>query len=148
MCINHFLIHLNNYTLGHNSPWPQKLQALLHECRIYTCRILHTSRKNHHDYKHPTVLKDLADVVVKSLTIILENSWLLGQVLGDWKKRNITPFSKKGRKEDVGDYRPGGPPWWSDSISGHRKRNWSCLHGFWCCLTWHKNWRDMDLKDW
>lgn len=30
----------------------------------------------------------------------------VSQVLGDWKKRNITPFSQKGRKKDVGNYRP------------------------------------------
>ena len=54
---------------------------------------------------HPRVLKKMADVVAKPLSIIFEKSWLSGKVPGDWKKGNIPPIFKKGRKENPGNYR-------------------------------------------
>ena len=54
---------------------------------------------------HLRVLKKLAEVVSKSLSIILEKSHLLGKVPIVGKKENITPIVKKGRKEYLGNYR-------------------------------------------
>ena len=49
---------------------------------------------------HFKVLKELTDVVPKTLSIIFKKSWLPSEVLGEWKKGNTTPTFKKGRKEE------------------------------------------------
>ncbi|PKU29605.1 rna-directed dna polymerase from mobile element jockey- hypothetical protein [Limosa lapponica baueri] len=58
------------------------------------------------DGMHPQVLRELADVVAEPLSIIYERSWRTGEVPEDWRKANITPVYKKGKKEDPGNYRP------------------------------------------
>lgn len=50
------------------------------------------------------VLKELAAVVVKSLSITFEKSQLSDKAPGYWKKGNITSAFKKGRKEDQGNW--------------------------------------------
>ena len=55
---------------------------------------------------HPRVLRELADVIAEPLSINTERSWSTGEVPEDWRKANVTPGFKKGKKEDLGNYRP------------------------------------------
>ncbi|KAK4823485.1 LOW QUALITY PROTEIN: hypothetical protein QYF61_002549 [Mycteria americana] len=58
------------------------------------------------DEIHLRVLRELAEVLTKPLTIIYQQSWLTGEVPADWRLANVTPIYKKGQKEDPGNYRP------------------------------------------
>ncbi|GAB0206013.1 mitochondrial enolase superfamily member 1 [Grus japonensis] len=54
----------------------------------------------------PRVLRELVEVLTKTLSIIYQQFWLTGEVPVDWRLANVTPIYKKGRKEDLGNYRP------------------------------------------
>ncbi|KFP46361.1 RNA-directed DNA polymerase from mobile element jockey, partial [Cathartes aura] len=57
---------------------------------------------------HPRVLKELADVIARPLSVIYQWSWESGEVPVNWKLANVIPIFKKGKKEDPGNYRPVG----------------------------------------
>lgn len=53
------------------------------------------------DGMHSQVLRGLSDIITRLLSII-EKSWQLEE---DWKKANVTPVFKKGKKDDRRNYR-------------------------------------------
>ncbi|XP_068809548.1 uncharacterized protein [Struthio camelus] len=62
------------------------------------------------DGMHPQVLRELADVIARPLSIIFERSWRSGEVPEAWKKAIVTPppppVFQKGKKEEPGNSRP------------------------------------------
>ncbi|KAJ7405205.1 hypothetical protein BTVI_69660 [Pitangus sulphuratus] len=55
---------------------------------------------------HPRILKELADVIAKPLSMIFVLSWVSRGVPPNWKLDHTLWIFKKGKKEDPGNYRP------------------------------------------
>lgn len=51
------------------------------------------------------MLRELAEVVARTLSTVFEKSWRLRDVREDWKKANVTLIYKKSLKEDPGNDR-------------------------------------------
>ena len=52
------------------------------------------------------LLKETADQISPSLTMLFNKSLRLGIFPGDWKLANIVPIFKKGKRDFVENYRP------------------------------------------
>ncbi|GAB0205476.1 mitochondrial enolase superfamily member 1 [Grus japonensis] len=103
----HELLQRNRGPGGKKKVWRKEDFALVEEDQVKD----HLGKLNTHksmgpDGMHPRVLRELADVVAVPLSIIFERSWRTGEVPEDWRKANVTPVFKKGKKDDPGNYRP------------------------------------------
>ncbi|KAK4833030.1 hypothetical protein QYF61_027412 [Mycteria americana] len=61
---------------------------------------LDTHRSMGPDGIHPRVLRELAEVLTKPLSIVYQQSWLTGEVPVDCRLANVIPIYKKGQNED------------------------------------------------
>ena len=55
---------------------------------------------------HPHVLREMAELIAKPLSVIFEKSHRIGEVPVDWRKSNVTPVFKKDKEEEPGNYKP------------------------------------------
>ncbi|KFV40921.1 hypothetical protein N341_02934, partial [Tyto alba] len=84
--------------------WGRKVSPTVREDQVQDhLRNLNIHKSMGPNKMHPRILRKLADVDDKPL---FEKSWQSGKVPGDWKKGNIAPIFKKGRKESPGNYQP------------------------------------------
>lgn len=51
------------------------------------------------------VFKELHKELAEQLSIIFQASWRIGGIPDDWKRMNVVLVSKKGKKDDLGNYR-------------------------------------------
>ncbi|GAB0210106.1 mitochondrial enolase superfamily member 1 [Grus japonensis] len=91
------LSHTAQVTEGKGGDWENEELPTVGEDQVREyLRNLKDHKSMGPDEMHPCVLRG----------IIFEKSWQSGEVPTDWKRGNITPIFKKGKKEDPGNYRP------------------------------------------
>jgi len=95
--------HTVHVAEGKGRDWENEEPPTVGEDQVRDClRNLKVQKSLGSDEMHPRDLRELA----KQLSIIFERLWQSGEVPTDWRRGNITPIFKKGKKEDPGNYRP------------------------------------------
>ena len=69
-------------------------------------RSLDTHKAISHDKLPTIVLKECAEALAPSITAIINFSLSHGFQLSDWKRGNVSPIFKKGKKDIVDNYHP------------------------------------------
>ncbi|KAJ7402117.1 RNA-directed DNA polymerase from mobile element jockey [Pitangus sulphuratus] len=81
--------------------WESQVPPPVSKDQIYDHLMnLHVYNSMAHDEIYPRVLRELADVVAKLLSIIFGKPQQSGEVPDDWKRGNIAPILTKGVMKD------------------------------------------------
>ena len=71
---------------------------------VAALRSLHVSKASGPDGISARLLKETAEQIAPSLTLLYNQSLETGEFPGAWKLANIVPIYKKGNKDHVGNY--------------------------------------------
>ncbi|XP_040400941.1 uncharacterized protein LOC121063970 [Cygnus olor] len=101
--------------------WRKEDMALVEEDRVRD----HLSKLDIHksmgpDGMHPQVLRELASVIARPLSVIFERSWRTGEVPEEWKTASVMLVFKKGQEGRHGQLRASQPhlhPWKGDGTA-------------------------------
>ena len=83
-----------------------KFKAVSQELILSNLKKLKTKKSCGLDNISPRLLVDAAEIVAKPLTKLINASLTSGFIPDDWKCAKVTPLFKKGKKNEMDNYRP------------------------------------------
>ena len=95
----------DHYTSIRQYP-PFNFLEISEECVLSQLRNLKSGKAVGLDGIQARLLKDSADIVVKPVTFIINTSLRTSKVPCDWKSARVIPLFKKGKADEMDNYRP------------------------------------------